>query len=123
MQYGARTVTVTCEDWMGIASRHYLNLMAYTTNKRVDEAIPLILANMPIQPYATELATGVDTFPTMFDTARSTTTALAELNKLALSEFGYIYCISNGTIVYGMSQLLILSNSLIIGSLEERPVT
>jgi len=98
LQYERRIVKVTCEDWMGQAARHYLNLMTYAQNLRVDQAIPLILANLSKQPYATSYATGIDTFPTIFDTTRDNTTALSELNKLALSEFGYIYCKSDGTL-------------------------
>ena len=99
-QYGQRTIQVTCEDWISRASRHYLRLMEYNTFKRVDEALTLILENMPVQPTGTDFAVGNDTFPTVFDTTRNNTTAIAEMNKLALSEFGYIYCTSDGTLKF-----------------------
>lgn len=99
-KYLERTVQVRCEDWIARANRHYLRLMGYQTNLRVDQALPYILANMPVQPYATDYATGNDTFPTVFDTNRNTTTAISEMNKLALSEFGYIYCTSDGTLKF-----------------------
>lgn len=88
---GARTVSVTAEGFMALADRHILELIALQTNKTIVEAVPYVLGNMPVQPLAVEYGTPVYTFPTVFDTITGSTSATAELLKLALSEFGYVY--------------------------------
>jgi hypothetical protein len=89
--YGARTVDVTCHGFMAQAASHDFSLPELATNVTIDQAMTLLLTNMPIQPLATDFETGVFTFPTMFDTVRANTKALAEIQKLAMSEFSYIY--------------------------------
>jgi hypothetical protein len=89
--YGDRRVQVTAYDWMEQASIHRLRLMAYTSSKRGDEAIALILANMPVQPQSVKLDTGYYTFTSVFDTVRDYTTAMAEFQKICMSERGYLY--------------------------------
>lgn len=86
-----RTTIVSVHDWMEQAATHKMDLPTYVTTKKANEVIELILANMPITPESTSLATGQETFAHNFDTVKSETTALAEFQKLALSEFGYIY--------------------------------
>jgi hypothetical protein len=61
------------------------------SDKRIDEIIPLIIANMKIAPLSTEYNLGVDTFEDVFDTVKAKTKALAEITKVVLSEFGYCY--------------------------------
>ena len=90
-RYKQRRTTVTAVDWMNQASTKKLPLPAYTTNKKINEVVDLILAMMPVQPENTSFDTGVDTFVSVFDTVRDKTTALSEFSKLALSEWGYIY--------------------------------
>ncbi|HBF40544.1 MAG TPA: hypothetical protein DDW19_01825 [Anaerolineaceae bacterium] len=89
--YGIRRVQVTCYDWMQQANIHRLQLMAYTTSKRGDEALDLILANMPVQPASTLFDNGVYTFTSVFDTVRAFTTAMSEFQKICASERGYLY--------------------------------
>ena len=86
-----RITIVSVHDWMEQAASHKMDLPTYVTTKKANEVIELILANMPITPESTSLATGQETFAHNFDTVKSETTALAEFQKLALSEFGYIY--------------------------------
>lgn len=95
--YGPRRTSVIAYDWMYQATAHTLYLTEYTTNKRMDEIIPLVVANMPIAPLSTSYAVGQDTFPSVFDTVRYNTTAMAEFQKVALSELGYIYLNHNST--------------------------
>jgi len=90
-RYGQRRTTVTVVDWMNQASTKKLPLPQYTTNKRMDEVVDLILAMMSNQPENKSLDVGLDTFVSVFDTVRDKTTALSEFSKLALSEWGYIY--------------------------------
>ncbi len=89
--FGSRRVQVTCYDWLYQANIHRLKLMAYTTDKRGDEALALILANMPVQPASTLFDTGVYTFTSVFDTVREYTTAMNEFQKICMSERGYLY--------------------------------
>lgn len=86
------TVTrVKVLDYMEQFAVHQLNLPAYTTNKRLEEVIALILANMPIQPLSTSYATGKSTFASVFDTLKDKTRAMQEVSKATLSELGYVY--------------------------------
>jgi len=89
--YGARTVDITCGDWMWSAGQHELKNMTYATNQKIGDIVTTVNANMPFSPLATSIATGVETFPTVFDMTTSRTTALAEYTKAALSEWAYIY--------------------------------
>jgi len=89
--YGERKTEVTVLDWMNQAATHELDLPAYTTNKRIEEIVALIVANMPLAPLSVSYAVGNDTFVSVFDTVKSNTRALSEFQKLALSEYGFIY--------------------------------
>jgi hypothetical protein len=88
---GRRITHVTVNDWMDQAAIHELDKPAYTTSKKMDEIMALIVANMPIAPTNTEYHVGDQTYNHVFDTVRSKTRALQEFQKLALSEGGYIY--------------------------------
>lgn len=89
--YGQRRTKITVLDYMNQLSMHELSLPQYTTNKRIDEIMPLIIGGMPIAPEATSYDTGVETFTSVFDTVREKTSAMSEINKLALSEWGFVY--------------------------------
>lgn len=88
---GNRRTKINVVDWLNQAATHKLYLPAYTTNKRIDEIVPLIVAAMPLAPLSTDYDTGVDIFTSVFDTIGDKTTALSEFQKLALSEWGFIY--------------------------------
>jgi len=94
---GPRTVTVTAHDYMAQLSAHELALLTLVEDKTIEEVVPLILANLPIQPLDTDYETGTSTFPTVFDTTRARTTATAELTKVAYSELGAVYIIGDQT--------------------------
>lgn len=95
-RYGKREVEVTVKDWMYQASIHELVLPEFTQNKTIMEVVALILANMIRQPLATDYRTGSETFACVFDTTRTTTRAMSEFAKVALSELGYIYITRRG---------------------------
>lgn len=94
---GPRRVDIECIDWFGLMSGYPLDFLDYATNKRIDEAAPLVLAELPaaITPTYTEYYTGDYTFPDVFDIMRGETTVMGEFNKLAVSEFGLIYSKGN----------------------------
>ena len=86
------TVTrVKVLDYMEQMAIHQLDLPAYTTNKRLEQVVALILANMPIQPLSVSYGTGRSTFKSVFDTLRDKTRAMQEVSKATLSELGYVY--------------------------------
>lgn len=93
----SRRTKVLILDYMGMATKHTLSLLSFTTSKRLDEVMPLITANGAFEPLATNYATGISTFPTVFDTTRNTTKMVSEFQKLAMSEQAYIYVKANGT--------------------------
>ena len=86
------TVTrVKVLDIMEQFAIHQLDLPTYTTDKRLEQVIALILANMPIKPLSTSYGTGRSTFASVFDTLRDKTRAMQEVSKATLSELGYVY--------------------------------
>jgi hypothetical protein len=116
--YAGRRVSVRVEGFMALAARHVLELMSLRTNITITDAVPYLLNNMPIQPLATSYGTGVDTFATMFDTISENTSALSELRKIAMSEFGYVYTKGDGTggqtlVVEGRSDRTNKENTLV----------
>ncbi len=84
-------VLVEVRDYMEILSNHEMYLPPFTENKSMPEIMALIIANNPVAPLGTEYNAGENTFATVFDTVRPKTMAITELNKLAISEFGYAY--------------------------------
>lgn len=94
-----RRVDVSCIDYMGLAAEHKINLLTLQANIQLWEAVDLVLANMPIQPLATEYADQTivfDDMPVVFDIAGTETTALGEFQKLASSQRMYIFCKGGG---------------------------
>lgn len=86
------TVTrVKVLDYMEQMAIHQLDLPAYATDKRLEQVVALILANMPIQPLSVSYGTGRSTFKSVFDTLRDKTRAMQEVSKATLSELGYVY--------------------------------
>lgn len=95
--YGSRDVFVTCGDFMWSAAQHEVKGLTFAQNKRLDELVGLVVANMPFTPLATSYATGVETFPTIFDMTTIRTTATSEFIKGAMSEWAYVYVIGDET--------------------------
>lgn len=90
--YNSFMVTnVVVLDYMDQLARHELELPTFAQDKRIDEVVPLIIANMPIAPLNTDYGTGQDTFASVFDTVKAKTYALSELSKVTLSELGHTY--------------------------------
>lgn len=89
--WGERHVEVTILDWLDYAATYPLTLNSVSYNQKINEAVTTLVSAIPIKPQKTTYSTGIDTFPTVFDTSKSNTRALSEFQKLALSEWGYIY--------------------------------
>lgn len=90
--YGERVTQCVSLDWMDDAARIDVPDLATQTGKRADELLTLILDAMATQPAARSLGIGVGTFPYALDGGTGQQLkVLAELNKIALSEQGYIF--------------------------------
>src|SRR5688500_5063339 len=86
-------------DYMQVPVNYPMQGATIALNKRIDEALTLILARLSLQPEATDFDTGSFTFPAVFDNVQRKTMALSEFTKLANSELGYIYPRQDGTLV------------------------
>lgn len=98
---------ITALDWMEYASRNPIKNPGILENMRGDEVLTETLALMPIPPQSTNFDTGINTFPTAFDTVTSKTKAINEFVKVALSEIGRVYLINDST--YG--ETLVFENA------------
>lgn len=98
-----RKAYVTCVDWLDHAAKYPLRNPAIEELKRADEALTTIVDAMPIQPLMRDFDTGTNTFPLVFNSTTQKTRAYSEFNKLAASEFGYIYMTADGTLRFEAS--------------------
>ena len=97
---GERKTNITVLDFMEQTAIHDIDLPAYATDKTFSQLAALVFANMPIQPTATSYGVCESTLPYLFDNlAGGKTKAMTELQKGALSEFGYCYQLGDGTFV------------------------
>lgn len=94
---GPRRVDVTCQNWFALVNTFDLDFLAYTTNKRIEEAVEIIIQSLPdeFQPTFRNYATGTYTFPDVFDLMNGDTKVVSEFQKLAMSEGGLIYSRAN----------------------------
>lgn len=86
-----KRVDVTVADWMDYAAKHPIELPTLQYDKRINDVVWSIVANMPIKPLHAKYENGSDVFSTAFDTVKSNTKAVSEFSKLANSEWGWIY--------------------------------
>lgn len=95
---GGRITVCTVVDWIDEAARYRLRGIPAQVDQRSDEVVSTILAEMPVQPAATSIDTGIDTFAYSLDTVDDQrSTALSEFQKIAQSELGYIYIKGDST--------------------------
>lgn len=102
-QFGTRAVHVTAVDWMDEAARWALvPEIGEQLNKRGDEIMTAILAQMPVQPpNGTSFDPGKEIYARALDqSASAKQPATAEFQKLAASEFGFVYLKGDGTLRY-----------------------
>lgn len=84
----ART-TVTALDWMDQAAAQKIAQLGIQTNKRGEELLALVLADMPIQPRATSFDTGIETLARFFDTdSDEKMSPMSLMAKMARNELG-----------------------------------
>lgn len=100
-----KVVRVNAMDYIDELARVTLNGLEVATSQRADEAFASILDNLPRTPDRYLAGEALDKFPYVFDTARDeSVTAISEINKLAVSDFGFAYMKGDvdggGTLVY-----------------------
>lgn len=93
--WGERIAEIVVSDWLEYASTYPVRLEAVQYNKRIEEGVEVLVQGIPVKPLLKTYDRGIDTFPTLFDTSKEATRATSEFNKLALSEWGYIYIRKN----------------------------
>lgn len=94
--YGERKTLCTVVDWMDDAAKQKINNVATQVGKRADELLTTLIANVTRQPVSTSFAEAQTAWPYALDTAQDeSTTAMAELVKIADSDLGYIYVIGD----------------------------
>jgi hypothetical protein len=91
-------VRLLAVDWLEVASRFPMKGSDILLDKNINEAMESLLARMSIQPEDTDIDTGTVTFPAVFEDVKDKTKAIAEINKLTLSELGYTYLLMDGTL-------------------------
>jgi hypothetical protein len=91
-------VRLLAVDWFDVASRFPMKGSDILLEKNINEAMESLLARMSIQPEDTDIDTGTTTFPAVFEDVKDKTKAIAEINKLTLSELGFTYLLSDGTL-------------------------
>lgn len=99
-RYGPRRVSVVVTDWMDEAARARLSGVETQINKRSDEIVSTLIANVSRAPEAQSIGTGLDTYAYALDTARDGGPILQELARVVNSELGFLYQRGNGTVVY-----------------------
>lgn len=87
--YGPRTVACIGIDWIGLAARTPLPLLATAVDVRADEALDLLIAAVPVAPDDVDAEVGTDVYPFVFD--QRADTVYEEVNNITLSEFGQAY--------------------------------
>jgi len=95
---GDRRVRITVSDWLQYAGTFPIRTASILVDQKIGQAVTALLALMPIQPTATDLSEGFNTFPTVFDGIGIETKAISELSKLTASEFSYGYVKRDGTL-------------------------
>lgn len=89
---GPRLTKCAGVDFMDEASRYKIKNIPTQINKRSDQVFSTVLANMPVSPAATSIATGKSTFAYSLDNVQDDQTYITRAwADIALSELALIY--------------------------------
>lgn len=98
----AKYVEVTARDGIDEMANHTLTSVTLGTDKTAAEGIALAIADMGAAPDGIAVYKEMSSvFPTIFDTARSSSTVLAEISKMVQSELGFFYITRLGLVAEG----------------------
>jgi hypothetical protein len=96
-----RRARVIVGDFMDALSTKKVERLDVQQTIKSEAAAQAVIANLIVAPEATSYGTGQETFTYFGDDMKDErTTALAALDKIAKSEFGYIYTKPNGTFTF-----------------------
>lgn len=84
-------VKVTALDYIDVLSEYPVSDLTVQLNQTASTATKYMIDSLPIKPLATKYGDCIETFPSVFDTAKNSSRVLSEINKLCLSEVGYAY--------------------------------
>lgn len=99
--YGNNRVHVSCVTYIDILANASMRNTLIDTDLRFDQALTSVLGRIPsdTQPDSTDFDEGTEIFTSVFDGVKYKTKAISEVNRLALSELGYVYLRKDGTLV------------------------
>jgi len=100
--YELRTTEVEAHDWMDYLSVQRIGQIPLDVTATVDDALTTALTHFDVQPTATDLHAGDETFAYIFNTDDSVKMSMASLfQKLARNEMGgYIFLAGDGTLTF-----------------------
>lgn len=91
-KYGKRLTKCVAYDYMWDLSKNKMDLLAVQETRRSDLLVGDIVGNLGDAPVSTSYETGQETFTFAADDLRDErSTALSALQKVAVSELGYVY--------------------------------
>lgn len=98
--YGTRRTQCVAFDWFDDLARHEVREVGLQINKGAHELLQAIIDSMPAasQPVATDLDTGIDTFPVAFDDIGGGVKGLGLAADIYRSERGFLTCRGDGTV-------------------------
>jgi hypothetical protein len=102
---GPRDVSCLSLDWLAAATLHKMNLLSLQQNVRSDLLLAAVVDNAESRPVKRSFATGQETFAYAADDLQDErVTAYSAMQRIALSEFGYIFIkgdtTQGGTLVF-----------------------
>lgn len=105
-----RRTQIVVVDWLDYAARGRLSGIPLQLNRTSSQIFETILDSMAIAPAARAIASGKDTYAYALDNvAGGGTTALAEFQRLAQSELGFIYVL--GDQIWFLNRHIRMANS------------
>ena len=96
--WGDQRVHVSCVDWLDVASRYPMKRSEILLNQTLADGAQSLVNRISVAPEGLNSDTSSTTFPSIFDNVKSQTKALAELDKLARSEMGFVYVLKDGVL-------------------------
>lgn len=101
-RYGIRVTRVTAVDYMDNLAKQNVSGIPTQTDKLASEIFSTIISSLGTDsPHATTVYPSVDVLPYALDnTQDEAISVMTELDKLAKSEYGYIYLMGDGTLVF-----------------------
>ncbi len=98
---GGNLSAVMATDYIDAAATSLLENVAILEDVTGDDVFAAVVGALPQSPNGITAYAGTETYTLALDNTRDeAVTALSELNRLALSELGYIYVLNDGRLVY-----------------------